>query len=49
MKFFLLEYDINWPNFVNRPCLLPKLVSKMYFLFYAEAFDDVMKLENLKY
>ena len=30
-----LEYDINWPNFINRLCLLPKLFSKMYFLFYA--------------
>ena len=43
MKLFLLEYDINWPNFINRLSLLPKLFSKMYFLFYAQAFDDVMK------
>ena len=34
-KLFLLEYGINWPNFSNRICLLPKLFSKMYFLFYA--------------
>ena len=48
MKLFPLEYDKNWPNFISRPCLLPKLFSKMYFLFYAQAFDDVMKF-NLKY
>ena len=24
MKLFLFPYDINWPNFINRPCLLPK-------------------------
>ena len=48
MKLFLLEYDMNWPNFINRPCLLPKLFRKMYFLFYARAFDDVMKFKNLK-
>ena len=30
-------------------CLLPKLFSKMNFLFYAEAFDDVMKFEYLKF
>ena len=35
MKFFLLKYDINWQNFINRLCLLPKLLSEMYFLFYA--------------
>ena len=49
MELFFLEYDISWSNFINRPCFLPKLFSKMYFLFYAEAFDDVMKFENLKY
>ena len=48
--FFLLEYDINWSNFIKRLCLLPNLFSKMYFLFYASAFDDVIKLskENKK-
>ena len=30
-NFFLLFY--NWPNFITRLCLLPKLFSKMYFLF----------------
>ena len=49
MKLYLLKYDINWSNFINRLCLLPKIFSKMYFLFYAQAFDDAMKFENLKY
>ena len=49
MKLFLLEHDINWPNYINRPCLLPKLFSKIYFWFYAQAFDDVIKFEHLKY
>ena len=48
MKLFPLEYGINWPNFINRLSLPLKLFSKMYFLFYASAFDDVMKFENLK-
>ena len=49
MKLFLLEYDINWPIFTNRLCLIPMSFSKMYFSFYAKAFDEIMKLENLKY
>ena len=49
MKLLLLEYDINWPNFINRLCLLPKFFRKMYFLFYAQAFDDVMNFENQKF
>ena len=49
MKLFPLEYDINWPNFINRLSLPLKLFSKMYFLFYAAAFDDIMKFENLKF
>ena len=48
MKLFPLEYGINWPNFINRLSLPLKLFNKMYFLFYASAFDDVMKFENLK-
>ena len=35
LKLFLLEYDIRWSNLINRLRLLPKLFSKMYFLFYA--------------
>ena len=34
IKLFVLEYDINSPNFIYRLCLLLKLFSKMYFLFY---------------
>ena len=30
-----IRYDINLPNFINRLCLLPKLFSEMYFLYYA--------------
>ena len=40
---------MTWPNFINRLCLLPKLFSEMYFLFYAQAFDDVMKFENVEF
>ena len=49
MKLFPLEYDINWPNLINGLSLPLKLFSKMYFLFYASAFDDLMKFENLKF
>ena len=34
---------------MNRLGLLPKLFSEMYFLFYAYAFDDVMKFENVEF
>ena len=30
-------------------CLRPLLFSKMNFLFYAQAFDDVMKFENVEF
>ena len=33
----------------NVDCLFPKLFSTMYFLCYAEAFDDVMIFEYLKF
>ena len=29
----------------SRLFLLPKLFSRMYFLIYAKAFDDVMKFD----
>ena len=32
-NFFSLYYDINWPNFVNRLCLLPKLSVKFVLCF----------------
>ena len=31
IKIFLFQYDINWPNFINRMCLLPKFFTEMYF------------------
>ena len=34
---------------MNRMCLLPKLLSEMYFLLYAQAFDDAMKFENVEF
>ena len=40
---------MNWPNFINKLYLLPKLVSEMHFLFYAYALDDVMKFENVEF
>ena len=45
---FIEQYYINWPNFITRLCLLPKLFSKMCFVFHAGAFDDVMTFEYLK-
>ena len=48
IKKFLLKYYINQPNFITRLCLLPKLISKMCFVFHAQAFDDVMAFEYLK-
>ena len=44
---FLLKYYINQPNFITRLCLLPKLFSKLCFVFHAQAFDDVMTFEYL--
>ena len=32
---------MNWTNFISR------LYFKMYFLFYAYAFDDIMKFEYI--
>ena len=48
MNFFLLQCYINWPNFITRLCLLPKLFSKMCFVFDSWAFDDTMTFEYLK-
>ena len=49
VEFFEKAFSlVIWHNSINRLCLLPKLFSKMY-LFYARAFDDVMKFEYLKY
>ena len=48
IKTSFLFYYINWPNFITRLCLVPKLFSKMYFVFHAQTFDDIMKFEYLK-
>ena len=50
IKIFLLWCYINWPNFMTRLCLLPKLFRKMSFVFHAQAsaFDDAMIFEYLK-
>ena len=34
MKLFPLEYDINWPNFINRLTLHLTFFITMYFLFF---------------
>ena len=49
INFFNSQYNTKWPNFINRLCLLSRLFSKLYFLRYAYAFDDVTKLEYLKF
>ena len=48
IKGFILLYYINCPNFTTRLSLLPNLFSKMYFVFHAQAFDNVMIFEYLK-
>ena len=40
---------MNRPNFITRVCLLPGLLSKMYFLYHAHAFDDIMKVKIPKF
>ena len=39
---------VDWPNFIARLFLLPKLFNKMCSMFYAQTFDDVMIYEFLK-
>ena len=48
IKKFILYYYINWPKFITRLCLLPKLFSEMCFVFHALSFEDVMAFEYLK-
>ena len=52
LRFFdkknILQCYINWPNFITRLCLVPKLFSKMCFVIDAWVFDDVMISEYLK-
>ena len=47
-RFSFVILHNRWPNFITRLCLLPKVFSKMCFLFHAEAFDDVLTFEYLK-
>ena len=35
-------------NFIARLCVVPKLFSKICFVFHAWTFDDVMISKNLK-
>ena len=35
IKKVILKCYINWPNFITRLCLLPKLLNKMCFVFHA--------------
>ena len=42
----LLQYYINRPDFITRLCLLPKLFSKLCFVFHACTFDDLMTNEK---
>ena len=39
---------MNWPNFITRLRLLPKLLTNMCLVFHAWAFDDVMISEYLE-
>ena len=43
------EIDFTWHVNTVQQWNLAKLFSKMYLLFYAEAFDDTMKFEYLKF
>ena len=45
MELFLLEYDINWPNFMNRVRLLPKYSVKCISCFMLRC---LMRSWNLK-
>ena len=48
IKMFLLQYYINWSNFITRQFLLPKLFSEICFVFNEWAFDDVTNFEYVK-
>ena len=39
----------NWPYFITRLCLLPKIFNKMCFVFQALSFDDILISEKLKF
>ena len=44
-NFLIKFFYINWPNFTTRLCLLPKIFSKIHFVFPAWAFDHLMIYE----
>ena len=47
-KIFSFVISHKLANFITRLCLLPKLFSKIHFVFQAWAFDDIMTFECLK-
>ena len=54
IKCFLLYYDINWPNFINRMGLLSELFSKIYSLFQVlgicwRQIDELEILKNIPF
>ena len=51
VEFFgisLLQYYIDWPNFITKICLFAKIFSKMYLL-HAQALDDVIRFKILEF
>ena len=49
VEFFYEIFSFVVKFHYNGLCLLPKLFSKMYFLFFGQVFDDVMKFENVEF
>ena len=47
IKNFPLHYCINWPNFITRLCLLPKLIIKMCLLCVSR--HNIRISEKLKF
>ena len=48
-KIFSFVILHNSAKFHTRPCLPPKLYSKIYYLFHAWVIDDAMKFEILAF
>ena len=42
-------FFVIWPSLINRLRSLSKLFNKMYFLYHAWTFDDLVKFEYLKF
>ena len=50
IKFFLFQYDINWPNFINiTECVYFPSNSLKCISGLNLAFDDFMEFEYLKF